>query len=1289
MAEKNSTDLFKIKNKQELDVGFSIRRHKRTPIDENSLLYSYAYLEEEMKSPDSFIYKGQIVVTQGLKDIKGNDTKSPIYYSPWLIKNDTNDNTKFYADRIVTATYNEKYLDDKYVKKTQLGTKYTGVGQWADVKGKETNTTTYSEVFNDYETNFISIHENNKEDQPYLTYAHAEGYGNSVYMSYAHVEGKNNIIRSSVGHAEGMDNQLFGYAGHVEGVSNIASGAYSHAQGAHSKALGEGSFASGIGVSAGGIGSIAFGRNTYADNSYSFTIGIDTRANADYAVAEGNGSIASGESSHAEGNSTANGTYSHAEGHGTANGTYSHAEADSTANGEYSHVEGQGSVTETSAIGAHAEGHSMAKSKYSHSEGIGIVESGIGAHAEGHSTANSDYSHAEGNESNATGIGAHAEGHSTANSDYSHAEGNESNATGIGSHAEGNSIANGDYSHAEGHGTTKAKYAHAEGNESNATGIGSHAEGNSTANGDYSHAEGNSTANGDYSHAEGAQTKALGVNSHTEGNGSEAHGQYAHAEGNTTKAKGLASHVEGNRSEANGDYSHAEGNSVIADGNYSHVEGNKSNALGDYSHAEGRETKAQGIGSHTEGYLTVSGRERKDVDNNNIIPTNYGHAEGCFTTATGDFAHTEGTYTATFNTAAHAEGAYAHARGTYSHAGGFYSLATNTSEFAIGKYNRSYTAPGNNGTIVEGENIRNVSNEFARVNNKYLPGRFPTGITDKNNLTNVGKYDDSYTTVFSIGNGSTGDTSTGPSPLYKDNNQDAGQYVKAHSRHNIMDIRKNGQMYYDGGMIIGGEVVAPTSYSYVNSLGPTAYLTTVMRALLVQPKYYRPSLQYAIWYTGNRIPYKATSNDSVGWSYFQNSQNSDGICEVGATTSFEIQFRAFNVGVDKPQNIDPIYGTSLGNMLGYSTGIREITYFKLPNNSNISAQKFDKVIHNKELLAGMKSDTAKYWPKRLVSNSEDVADPNYIYLNDTGEKDPYHKFNWVPPYDYRNSYNLAYYSSYCNAVDNRGAFGEIGKTDYRTGLYSTRSTISDKIKLDMEGKFTVWTAYSYIFNPATQMYFQQLMEKATYIPDDGAAPYDKFTELPSYSSASFTLTARYRIYYGTTNDVPYIIEDGVRKPNPLWKKWTQNEFLGNKNTTVGRSNGDIDHGHLYGNLQAASGQTQQSNATISRSVKTCWFAYPTNIYKLCKHNSSAIPKGFYMYYKNQMNVESALDTGVRTPAPDNDNGDALSTTNTGREKYEFTTDNPINPSGLRYHIVAVTAPDDITKGTWGFAFERK
>ena len=58
-----------------------------------------------------------------------------------------------------------------------------------------------------------------------------------------------------------------------------------------------------------------------------------------------------------------------------------------------------------------------------------------------------------------------------------------------------------------------------------------------------------------------------------------------------------------------------------------------------------------------------------------------------------------------------------------------------------------------------------------------------------------------------------------------------------------MDIRKNGQMYYDGGMIVGGEVVAPMSYSYVASLGPTAYFTTIMAALLTQPEYYRPTLR--------------------------------------------------------------------------------------------------------------------------------------------------------------------------------------------------------------------------------------------------------------------------------------------------------------------------------------------------------------------------------------------------------------------------------------------------------------
>ena len=1268
-----------------VDVAFSMRRNTKQPLDESSLPLTYMYLEDEMKSNTSSIYKGQIVVTQGPEKTIPEGEKESDYYTPFLIKNEGNSDVTYYADRIMTATYTNTFLNREFVKKKQLGTSYTGVGKWSDAT-EDRGSLSYNEIFNDYNT--YRITNNLKGESPIMS--HVEGKSNTLAGSFTHIEGYNNTGGSDFSHVEGANNNSSNNASysHVEGESNSAinssyshveghsnqaiSAAASHVGGSNSKALGNNAFVHGSN-SVAFENAIAIGKSTYAKAGFAtgintssygigaFATGSKTIANANYSVAEGEGSIANGQGSHAEGKeSKAYGKYSHAEGFSVTGsntntdlGLYSHAENKSTVLGTYSHAENNAQITETANY-AHAEGSGKAIGSFSHVEGTNTVTTGTGGHAEGIETNAYEYSHAEGNFSYAKGTYAHAEGNRTMSAGTStHTEGTYTSAYSIASHAEGGyGRANSNYSHVEGYKTyvtSNAIGGHVEGNGSYTTAEYAHAEGVGTyASGSGSHAEGNVTrANGQYSHTEGKNTTAESTSSHAEGERTKAIGQSSHAEGISSNAGGIGSHAEGNGTYANGVSSHSQGVSTYANGEGSFASGNKTTAQSNFSSSFGVSTYANGIGSVSEGNNTSS---------------------------YGEFSHSSGVGTIT--------------RGSYSSTDGFYTVSKNKTEVGHGTYNRSYYSA--NGFLVENNDTNKIPNEFARVNNKYLPGRYPNGIDGTNNTTDVGFYESSYETIFSIGNGGTGDTTKGPSPLYKNSNTDAGQYVKENSRHNIMDIRKNGQMYYDGGMIVGGELVAPTSYSYVNSLGPTAYLTTVMRALLVQPKYYRPSLQYAIWYTGNRIANEITSSDSVGWSYFQNSQNSDGICEVGATTSFDIQFRAFNVGVDKPQNIDPIYGTSLGNMLGYSTGITQITYQSLTDGSNISTQNFTEITHNKELLAGMKNDTAYYWPKKLVANNEDVTDPNYIYLNDTGAKDPYHKFNWEPPYDYINSYNLTYYSSYCNAVDNIGAFGERGKTDYRTGLYSTRSTVSDSIKLDREGKFTVWKATSYTFNPATQMYFQQLMEKATYIPDDGAAPYDKWDTPKTFtSSASFTLTARYRIYYGTTNDVPYIMENGVRKPNPLWKKWTQNELLGKKNAAVGRSNGDIDHGHLYGNLQAASGQTQQSNASISRSVKTCWFAYPTNIYRLHKHGSSAVPNGFYMYYKNQMNVESALDTGVRTPASDNDNGDALSTTNTGREKYEFTTDNPINPSGLRYHIVAVCAPGDITKGTWGFAFKRK
>ena len=421
-----------------------------------------------------------------------------------------------------------------------------------------------------------------------------------------------------------------------------------------------------------------------------------------------------------------------------------------------------------------------------------------------------------------------------------------------------------------------------------------------------------------------------------------------------------------------------------------------------------------------------------------------------------------------------------------------------------------------------------------------------------------------------------------------------------------------------------------------------------MRALLIQPEYYRPSLQYALWYTGSSTHNAVSSSNSVGWAYFQNGVTSDGICEVGASSNFQLRFRAFNVGVDKPQNIDPIYGTSLGNMLGYSTGVTNITYQILNNSTNLSTQSF-VTKYDTELLAGMNGTlNSSYGPKKVDAKNNDYGGFGPF----DAFKEEYSKTGKHAP--------LAYYSSYCNAVDNKGAFGEsCNNGNYSSGLYSTQQTVASSIKFDREGQYTIWKATSYTFNPATQMYFQQLAEKGTYIPDNGVAPLDKFKQTTVNSSASFIMKVRYRIYYGVTNDVP----------SDSWKSWTQNDFL---------TRGQVAHGHTFGTMNAGSGTTQSVTQAFSSTVKTAWFAFPEDIYKLTRYNSASVPSSRFMWYKNALNAESSLDTGRIT--------DVVSS---ARPMYEYVTTNGINPSGLKYHIVAVSAPAGISKGTWGFTFQRK
>jgi len=1170
----NSTDLFKIKNKQEIDGGFSIRRHKRAPIEENSVMTSYSYLEYEMKSPNSSIYKGQIVVTQD------NTSNSPIYYSPWLIKNDNDkNNTTYYADRIVTSSYNEKFLEERYVRKSQLGTYYTGVGQWADVKGKEEPTSTYSEIFNDYVSNVIPIHENDDKNQPYLAYAHAEGAGNKIYKSYSHAEGIMNVVYGKSAHAEGEGNYADGDYAHVEGYWNSASGTYSHAQGEHSKSQGKASFASGSYANARGTGSVALGTNTNAEGEYSVAAGNETTAEGTAAFAEGNNTKAVGNYSHAEGTTTsAKGIASHVEGYNSnASGDYSHAEGNGTASiGKYSHAEGVNSFSYSE--GSHVEGQSKIKSansRYSHAEGQSTIETGEYSHSEGHATLSGDYSHGEGN-ATVNGSYAHGEGNSTATGKYTHAEG-QGKALAEGAHAEGNSEATGEYSHAEGNDNhATGKYAHVEGKSSVASGEYSHAEGNDTkAIGEGSHAEGTKTEASKGAHAEGYATHAIGDMSHTEGNSTIASGNYSHAEGNETKSIGIASHVEGSFVSVSGDYAHGEGLSTRADGKYAHVEGNTSIAKGEGSHAEGTFTGSYGIGSHVEGYGSNGQGD-------------YTHTEGYFGIATADatYSHVEGFMSSAYGIATHTEGFSTHARGDYSHVGGFNTLASNTSEFSIGSWNRAYTT-----SSIEGEKIYTVPNEFARLGGRYIPGRIPAGTPD---ASGTYYYDSSYETIFSIGNGSTGDTSKGPNPLAITNGKDAGEYVKSKSRHNVMDIRKNGQMYYDGGMIVGGEIVAPMSYAYVASLGPTAYFTTIMAALLTQPEYYRPSMT---------VNFNGSRNFNAGTTFD---------VEVGTKVNYNINFTGQRVAYDCQQHLDPIYGTVLGNMLGYTRGITEITYKLCPNSYQGSVSQYNSM-----------KDC-----KITISRREDNQFLGYF------------------------GGNLSLGKPLGGGKTDLFAYNPAGATR-TTPTYT--NVLGSGLVVATEDTYTLLKTTSYTWAEASQMYFQQLAEKGTYIGAAGTKPTEKWDVNEKYTCAVDTnIRGRYKIYWGTTQKTCKELQTAQDKGdyNNGW-----DGLVNGKNA--------VKYSSTWTNYQAGNNSINDVNdQLLNTTVNTIWIAAPAALYGCTKSSQKT---GNYIYYTNKLGTVG-LDTGIT------DYADLMDGPKKGGSTplYTYLTHNGIGNCQMRYRVYAFT-----------------
>ena len=664
------------------------------------LITAVPYVNEDDKRKDSHY----TVDANGNKKLETIDMKGPWYVSykgtdkgrgtaqnKYGFVPDGNPNT-YYADRIVLKQEMDYTLDNGFVRKTQLGTYYTGVGHWYDSYTKSKTyanglecpdgvyfpTTSYAEIFNDYTHNVATG-----------IFSHAEGGGTTASGNQSHAEGVGTTASGNYSHAEGAGTTASKDSSHAEGVGTTASGNYSHAEGA--------------GTTASKDYSHAEGWSTKASGNYSHAEGRSTTASEDYSHAEGGGTTASGIGSHAEGaGTTASGSGSHAEGKDTtASGDYSHAEGRSTtASEQCSHVEGIS--TTSSGIGSHAEGNNTtAIGHASHAEGCGTTSREDYSHAEGYgTTAGGSQSHAEGGGTTASGNYSHAEGWSTtANGSGSHAEGFYTNANGLCSHVEGNNTtAESTSAHAEGE-RTKAigQSSHAEGVSSYASGIGSHAEGNNTtASGNQSHTEGNTTkATGDYSHAEGGGTTASGYQSHAEGGGTKAIGQSSHAEGDFSYAGGIGSHAEGYSTKATGSNSHAEGWSTTANGSSSHAEGVDTTASGSQSHAEGGGTTASGDYSHAEGWSTTANGDRS-------------HAEGYNTTVSAINAHAEGNFTYIHNTAenSHAEGTGSYTKGVNAHA--------ENSSYANGKNSHSggeATAGGVNsfahgvkGTLASGAN---------------------------------------------------------------------------------------------------------------------------------------------------------------------------------------------------------------------------------------------------------------------------------------------------------------------------------------------------------------------------------------------------------------------------------------------------------------------------------------------------------------------------------------------------------------------------------------------------------
>ena len=573
------------------------------------LITSVPYVNEDDKRKDSHY----TVDANGNKVLETIDMKGPWYVSykgtdkgrgtaqnKYGFVPDGNPNT-YYADRIVLKQEMDYTLDNGFVRKTQLGTYYTGVGHWYDSyimsrkyadglecpDGTYFPTTSYAEIFNDYTHNVATG-----------IFSHAEGKLTKVNGEASHVEGYNNTVNALHAHGEGHQNIVSADDSHAEGKKNTVSGEYAHVEGYKNKVQSNAGHAEGTTTTVSAANAHTEGNSTYV------------HSNADNSHAEGTGSYTKGVNAHAENSSYANGKNSHSGGEATAGGvnSFAHGIKGTLASGANSIalVSGTASGDSSVAVKGTASGSNAIAFTGTASGNSSISLDGTASGSNSVSiqgTAKSTDSIAIGQGSVAeTGQGAMAliKGHAT---------GQQSLATNASSASGTNSVAM---------------------NTSSATNTQSFAVNNSTASGINSTSTNKGTASGENSISTNIST-ATGVNSAALNNGT-ASGEGSVAM-NYSKATGKGSVAIGLNTIASGEYSFSQGHETIANNHDSHAEGYGTNASGDQSHTEGIVTTTNGLSSHAEGQGSITGTNATAA-----------HAEGSYTIANNESEHAQGKY---------------------------------------------------------------------------------------------------------------------------------------------------------------------------------------------------------------------------------------------------------------------------------------------------------------------------------------------------------------------------------------------------------------------------------------------------------------------------------------------------------------------------------------------------------------------------------------------------------------------------------------------------------------------